>query len=356
MKAKISPRINSERTKLETVVPLNSPFVLFVDPSDACNFKCNFCPTSDRSLMKTVGRPWKQMAMDLYDKIIMDIDEFDKPIKVLRLYKDGEPLLNKNLGQMIRKAKTSKNIMTVDTTTNASLLTEERGIELVDAGLDAINISVYGVNDSQYQTFSSTKTKFSQILSNVRDFYKNKKSCEMLVKVNGDSLNDFEKQVFLDEFGDFADKVYIEHTMSCWPEFEQTVSKVNQEVGIYGQSITGINVCPYPFYGMAINSDGLVSLCFLDWARKLVLGDVNRQSIRDIWSGKELRGYQKMFLEGRRNTHPVCGGCGQMTHGNPDNIDEHADKLLTTLLEAGYFNEAVEPKYMNKVINIKSTQ
>ncbi len=90
MKAEIKPRIELEnRTKLETVIPLSTPFVIFVDPADSCNFKCSFCPTGDTELMKKVGRPFKVMNFELYKKIIDDICEFDKPIKVLRLYKDG---------------------------------------------------------------------------------------------------------------------------------------------------------------------------------------------------------------------------------------------------------------------------
>jgi hypothetical protein len=57
MKAEWAPRMDLlNRTALETVIPLESPFVLFVDPSDACNFKCRFCPASDRGLMRKVGR------------------------------------------------------------------------------------------------------------------------------------------------------------------------------------------------------------------------------------------------------------------------------------------------------------
>ena len=50
MKAQIKPRINQEgRTRLEEVIPLETPFVLFVDPSSACNFRCKFCQNYDIS-------------------------------------------------------------------------------------------------------------------------------------------------------------------------------------------------------------------------------------------------------------------------------------------------------------------
>ena len=125
-----------------------------------------------------------------------------------------------------------------------------------------------------------------------------------------------------------ADGVYIEHVMSCWPEFELKGVVVNREVGIYGQPIKEVQVCPYVFYSFSINSDGLASLCFLDWSRKLIIGDVIKESVKDIWRGEKLREYQTMFLRKQRKTHPVCGQCGQLTHGLPDDIDNYAEELL----------------------------
>jgi len=340
MKAKYEPRIDlKDRTLLEHAIPLVSPFVIFIDPSDACNFKCRFCPTSDRSLMKSVGRPWKQLSFDLFKKIVRDMGSFDEPVKVLRLYKDGEPLLNKKLPDMIRYAKDAGVALRVDTTTNASLLTKTNAKNLVDAGLDRINISIYGTSNAHYENFSGVSRQFEAVLANVKSFYEVRGDCEMLVKINGDSLSEIEKEQFLVEFGDFTDKIYIEHTMSCWPEFKLRGVEVNPDVGLYGQEIKEIDTCPYPFYSMAVNSDGLVSTCFLDWGRKLVIGNVESESIVGIWKGQPMRQYQKMFLEGHRKQHPVCGNCGQMSHGSPDNIDEYASRILRELNECGYFDD-----------------
>lgn len=340
MKAEYAPRIDLlNRTNLETVIPLATPYVIFVDPSDACNFKCRFCPTSDRELMNEVGRPLKTMKFELFKKIVDDICEFPEPIRVLRLYKDGEPLINKHLADMIKYAKDKGCADRIDTTTNASLLTEKRGKELADAGLDRINISIYGVTDEHYKNFSDVKLEMKRVVDNVKAFYENRKGCEMLVKINGDTLTEDDKNLFLELFGDYTDKIYIEHIMSCWPNFELNGVSVNQEFGLYGQEIKEIDVCPYVFYSFAINSDGKTSLCFLDWSKGLSIGDVHNSSVKEIWNGLALRNYQKMFLEGRRKQHPICGNCGQMSHGQPDNIDNSKEELLNKLHTIGYFEK-----------------
>jgi len=332
MKAKIKPRIDLEnRTKLEAVIPLSVPFIINVDPADSCNFKCKFCPSGDRALMKNVGRPFKTMDFELYKKIIDDICEFEKPIKVLRLYKDGEPLLNPRFAEMVKYAKEKKCSERIDTTTNASLLNPKRNLEIIEAGLDQINISIEGVNEKQYSDFSNYKIDFNKLVENIRHLYENRKNCEIIIKICGDTISEDDKKKFYEIFGDIADGVYIEHIMSCWPEFELKGVEVNQEFGIYGQEIKEMIVCPYVFYSFSINSNGTASACFLDWSRKLIIGDVKTESVKEIWQGERLLNMQKMFLRKQRKSHSVCGNCGQMSHGLPDNIDDYAEELLDKL-------------------------
>jgi MoaA/NifB/PqqE/SkfB family radical SAM enzyme len=329
MNAKIKPRIDLEnRTKLETVIPLKTPFIIFIDPSDACNFGCKFCPTGDKELMRKIGRPSKVMDLELYKKIIDDICKFEKPIKVLRLYKDGEPLLNPKFVEMIKYAKEKKCAERIDTTTNASLLTPKKNIEMIDAGLDRINISIEGVNAQQYKDFSNYNIDFNKLVDNIRHLYENRKNCEIIIKIPGDTISEEDKKTFLETFGDIADGVFIEHTMSCWPEFELKDVEINKEVGIYGQEIKEVQVCPYVFYSFSVNSDGLASACFLDWSRKLIIGDAKTESIQEIWNGEKLKNLQKMFLKTERKQHPICKDCGQMSHGLPDDIDKFAEILL----------------------------
>lgn len=338
MKAEIKPRIDlKNRTKLETVIPLKVPYIINVDPCDKCNFRCKFCPTGNIKLMKkTPGRNYGNMPFDLFKKIVADINEFEKPIKVLRLYKDGEPLLNPDFAKMISYAKERGCCERVDTTTNGSLLTKELGLKIIEAGLDRINISIEGINEKQYKDFSDYKIDFDKLVENIKFFYDNRKQCEMIVKINGDIISEEDKNKFFDIFGNIADGVYIESIMPCWPEFELDGISVNEKVGIYQQKIQEVMVCPYVFYSFSINSDGTASTCFLDWERKLLIGDTRNERVKDIWNGQKLKDYQIMFLKKKRKQHPICRNCGQMTHGMPDNIDIFANDLLSKITKDAY--------------------
>jgi MoaA/NifB/PqqE/SkfB family radical SAM enzyme len=335
MKAKIKPRIDLEnRTKLETVIPLRTPFIINIDPSDACNFQCKFCPTGDRELMRnTPGRGHGVMDFDLYKRIIDSIGEFDDKIKVIRLYKDGEPLLNPHFAEMVEYAKKSGCCDRVDTTTNASLLTHELSLKIIDAGLDRINISVEGVNEAQYADFARYKIDFQKFVDNIRFFYEHRKQCEMIVKINGDILTEDEKQRFYDMFGDITDGIFIESIMDCWPTFEQKKVTVNESRGIYANEIKEVLVCPYVFYCLYVNSDGTYSLCFLDWARKMILGNAWNSTPKEVWNSQKLKEYQKIFLRGERKSHPICTECGQLKQGQPDDLDAFRMALLQNLLD-----------------------
>ena len=78
--------------------------------------------------------------MTLYKEIIDSLSEFKDPIRVIRLYKEGEQLLNPHFAEMVRYAKASTKVLRVDTTTNGALLTTERRLEIINDGLDRIII------------------------------------------------------------------------------------------------------------------------------------------------------------------------------------------------------------------------
>lgn len=314
MKAELKPRIDLDnRTKLETVIPLSTPYLVFLDPSDICNAKCSFCPTGTGEAKKY--KKAQLMEWELYKKIIGDLVAMPEVIKTLRLYMMGEPLLNPRFPDMVRYAKDTKRFGQIDTTTNGLLLDTKLIQWLSVSELDKIFISVPQGYTQEY-------------VSNVI-YLRLNSSMQIYVKIIGDGMLEVDKQRFLDDFEQFCDRIFIEYLSPCWPDSEL---KIEGEVGIYGQPLTPApKICPYPFYSLSINSDGTVSLCFLDWQRKLFLGDLKQQSFSEIWNGDLLRDYRRMMLRGDRCRHPICGECGQLSYGAPDNIDKFAAEIFGRL-------------------------
>ena len=315
MNATYKPRLNTEnRVKLETVIPLDTPYLIYLDPSDLCNYKCPWCPTGDRKLVDKY-RKSQIMEWDLYRRIIDDLCTMPAPIKTLRLYKNGEPLMNPRFADMVRYAKESGRFEKVDTTTNGSLLHPFLNADIISAGLDAIFISVPGKYTRWY-------------VWNVADFYKQSRGCckVNLKLINEGNMTEDDKQKFMDDFGNISDQIFIENLAECWPE--HTIPNVNKKVGLFGQELEDIKVCSYIFYGLVINSNGTVSLCCQDWKHKLIVGDLKTEKFTDIWNGEKLKGYQRMHLEGRRGELPMCASCGQLRWGKPDNIDKYTKELL----------------------------
>jgi radical SAM protein with 4Fe4S-binding SPASM domain len=336
MKARLEPRINLVgRTALETVIPLATPFIVFVDPASSCNFKCTFCPTGHRDMIAETGRYQGAMKFEVFQKVIDDLAEFDKPIKVLRLYKDGEPLLNKRFAEMVAYAKASGRVEYIDTTTNGTLITPERMGPILAAGIDKINISVDGMTEADYLRFTGFKFDFKTFVANVKWLYAHRGNCEIVVKIPSELITEAQRQEFFDTFGNHCDRIFVENFAPCWPEFDiETHTGIKISKGIYQQDIGDTDTCPYIFYGYSVNADGLVSSCFLDWGRKLIIGDVRAQSMKEIWTSDAMNALRLQHLEGRRKQNGVCGNCGQLSHCLPDNIDVHRVVLLDKFKKA----------------------
>lgn len=337
MAAEIKPRAEVDnRVKLEKVIPLGTPFTIFIDPSSGCNFQCKFCPTGDKKLIKQNNRKIMQMNLPLFKKIIDDVNTFDLPIKILRLHKEGEPLLNKNLPEMIKYAKASKNILKVDTTTNASLLTKDLSLKIINAGLDRINISIEGINKKQYKDIANYNIDIEKLIENIDFFYKNKKQCEVSIKIPSNWLEKADKKYFFDTFSNISDLIFIENISNCWPNYEIQDIKINQDIGVFGDKKVDLKICPYIFYSMIVNSDGTVSACCVDWQRKLILGDTKKDNLKNIWLGKNLRRLQITHLKGNRKKHPICGNCYLAESCSGDNIDSFASDILKKIKNDEY--------------------
>lgn len=290
------------RTELWNEIPLSTPYVLFVDPSNRCNLKCDFCMNS-----KIENK--QDMSMEMFKDIIEQTWRFDKPIKTLRLYGFGEPFMNPFFTWMIAYARANGNIEKIDTTTNGLLIHRHKAFGAIESGLDRINISVNEITD--------------ELVDNVRYLYEISKYTTIFVKTIDNGMTDDQKQKFYQTFKPISHGCDIEYLMKCWYDVPMDIE---QDKGIYGQPLQNVEVCPYIFYQMMIHSDGTCSLCFLDWNKKMVVGDIS-DGLDFLWVNYRM--HQRLMLKGVKPE--ICKNCNQLKAGWPVDLDKYKEQILERL-------------------------
>ncbi|OQW92806.1 MAG: radical SAM protein [Thiotrichaceae bacterium IS1] len=336
MTAELKSKLNLEhRVALQEVIPLETPFLIYVDPSSACNFRCQFCPTGHKDIIKESEYRRSVMNFDLFKKMILELGEFDQPIKVLRMNKIGEPLLNKNLPKMIEFAKSSGFVKYIDLATNGALFSHDLLVKLLGAGLDRINISLEGINREQYLEHAKVDIDFSELVENIQWLHSNKQSCEITIKIPGNYLTDEQKIYFFELFQSCCDRIFVEDIAPIWPSFDvekRAGIKLKNDVGQYQRPLEKKEVCTYIFYAMAVNADATVSACCPDWNQQLIIGNIREKSVKDIWNSKEMNTLRIQHLEGNRFKNDTCRQCGHVDYAQVDNIDLYKSELLQKMI------------------------
>lgn len=332
MKARISNVVNENRHELYTVVPLKTPYSLFIDVCNACNFKCKFCA------MQYSGRelPFRKMCMEyeLFEKIVYDLKQFPDKLKMLRLAGNGEPLLNKRLPEMIELANREGVSEHIEIVSNASLLNPKLNRELVAAGLNRIRISIEGIDAESYFKMAGVKINWEQFVDNIRDLYEHKGNLEIYIKTVDSAVpTEEDRKIFMNTFGDICDKIFIEHVIPVWANYDEINMdfEIGNTEGLHGHSIREVKICPFPFYSCIVNPDGEVDVCCSDWERKISMGDVNKENLYDIWNGEKYHRFLAGMIEsGYRENHPLgCGKCEYPKFDAVDDMDTYREELLS---------------------------
>lgn len=334
MKAKRENIVNQERHRLEEVLPLKFPYSLAIDPCNLCNFECKFCAI--QSSKEECFYQKQLMRMELFKKIIDDLDEFPEKLKVLRLSGQGEPLLNPEIVEMISYAKKKDVADFIEIVTNGSRLNTQLNSRLVESGVDRVRISIEAVDEEGYFEMTNRKIDFNQFIANIKDLHdKSGDTCEIYIKVVDAAVDTEDKKAaFYDIFENICDRIWIDQVIPLWSDFEELNEKFDVKcIGMHGQKLQMVNVCPYSFYNLIINPDGEVTVCCADWKRKLVVGDLKQQTFKEVWEGQKLRDFWRALLRGEKNQYEMCAKCLLPMYDCNDNIDAYAEEILAKLEE-----------------------
>lgn len=117
-----------------------------LDPIMACNLRCKMCYFTDPDYVRSIKGQMKPDDLDRVAEVI-----FKRAIK-LQVGCGTEPTLYKDLTRIVALGKKYK-VPYISLTTNANLLTREKIVDLLEAGLNEFTISLHGVNKESYESF-----------------------------------------------------------------------------------------------------------------------------------------------------------------------------------------------------------
>jgi radical SAM protein with 4Fe4S-binding SPASM domain len=318
-----------QRADLAAVVPLDTPYSLFIEPTNTCNFRCSYCPTGDTALLQKVGRKNKLMDWSLFVKIVDDLKQFPRKLRMVNMYKDGESLIHPRFTDMVRLLKDSNVVDRIWVKTNGHLLSPEYNERLVSCGLDMIGISVQHVHAQGFYDVAGVKIDYGTYKRNILDLYQRRNGVHLSIKIADVGLSENDKRRFYDDFSDRCDFITIEG-LHGWSASDTKDWRLGTDQSFDGLRRTDKIACPLTLYMLAINSNGRISICNDDWMQAHNIGDVNTESLLDIWRGDRLKAFRVMHLEGRRHENAACKSCDYL-RVLPDNIDAERLQILGKL-------------------------
>ncbi|KKK86075.1 hypothetical protein LCGC14_2766870 [marine sediment metagenome] len=263
-----------------------------------CNAKCSMC---------TVGQ-WDskkgKMSNDLFNRIVKETALHSDWIETICLSRNGEPLLDNNISNKIIMLKENK-IKKVSFSTNASLLSEKKAIELLQTGLDEINFSIDGTTK---ETFESIRIglNFEKVVNNclrfieLRNQMKAKTSVRIRMVLQDDNKHE------RDDFINF----WVPKVSSIDSVYSKIMHSWGNQLDDYKQKKNpSIEPCISPWSTMIVHYDGKVPLCGCDFNNKHLMGDLNSATIAEIWKSPDFKETRNLHIQGNRNNIELCTGC-----------------------------------------------
>ncbi len=280
--------------------PGEFPKVLLIDTISYCNLKCSMCFHKEMKRKKGI------MAWNLFTKIVDEIAETDKNVRVWMVF-FGEALLLKrkkpSIFDMISYAK-NKGLTDVVLNSNANLLDRSAATSLINSGLDSVYIGIDAFNPDTYSKLR-VGGNYEKTVQNVIDLI------EMKTLMHTDKPAVFVQFVEMD-----INKDEKKEFIRFWTQ-KGVLVKIRPKVS-WGGLIEAPNLtlgkkerwpCYWAMQTMSITDTGKVAMCAVDLDATFVVGDCSQQSLKEIWNGG-LKRLRYLHISKRFEELPeLCRGC-----------------------------------------------
>jgi MoaA/NifB/PqqE/SkfB family radical SAM enzyme len=281
---------------------LNSEFPsqIIVDVTEFCTLACIHCPHEEFTKSKEFGG--RNLNIDIHKKLIDEIANDGKGYcKYLRYTAQGEPLLNPKIMEMLAYAgKYAATI--INLTTNGTMLTPEKSIGLLDAGVNVFDISIDAYAPETYSKIrikgdlNTTKGNVLKLIELIKKGgYRSKVVVSFVEQqLNKQESGEFER--FWNEAG--VDYVVIRRLHSS-AGFKKEFVHINEER----------YPCLYPWERLTLDPDGNIHFCPQDWKRGSIVCEFKESTIKEIWRGDYMQKLREAHLNNDYSQYPFCGQC-----------------------------------------------
>ncbi len=292
------------------------PISISFEPTTSCNLRCPECPSG----LRAFTRPTGMLQKDFFSETI---DQLYKDLVYLVFYFQGEPYLNPSFLDMVAYAS-RKGIYTA-TSTNAHYLDDTHARKTVESGLDRLIISIDGTTQEVYRQYR-VGGQLDKVIAGARRIVKWRKALKsktpfivfqfLVVKPNEHQVEDIKKlakETGVDDVWFKTAQVYdykndpngLIPTMDKYSRYRKTAD---------GYVFKGrmANQCWRLWHDPVITWDGIVAPCCFDKDAQHRLGDLKKQSFKEIWKNGEYHRFRTEILRGRKNID-ICANCSEGT-------------------------------------------
>jgi radical SAM protein with 4Fe4S-binding SPASM domain len=155
---------------------------------------------------------------------------------------------------------------------------------------------------------------YERIIENVRRFKEirnNHQSMKPVTRINFIKLPDMELQEIDDMIALFSPLVDSIGLLDYIDPYKKVAGNFNKD---YKSKF----VCSQILTRLTIYEDGRVFPCCMDYDDELYLGNLNTQSIKEIWKSKKLAAIRKAHIDGKFFKIPSCASCEFALKGDAD--------------------------------------
>ena len=274
---------------------------LQLEVTNICDAACVFCP------YPSMKRPKGRMDMDLFRRLIDEAATLPL-IDHITFTGLGETLLDKDLMERIRYTRSVMPHIMLDMYSNGSQLTDAKMDELIALRLSILYVSLNATRkEARQQIMYHHRPGYDDYdrVCAVLDYgiarYREKPVTKIMVKaiVSKDLMEVGEQEVFDARWN------------GRWDQGGNSFMHLegNWAGAMYPVRVKPITPCSRALGQIMVLQDGRVSLCCFDSEGGEILGDLNVNTIREVFNGPKALGIRTAHSEGRRSEIPLCAGC-----------------------------------------------